>query len=192
MAELILFHHAQGLTPGVLEFADRIRAAGHSVAVPDLYDGATFATVEEGVAHAKSLGFEAILEQARSLAADLPEHLVYAGFSLGALAAHMLAQTRPGAAGALLYSHGDVPMSMFGDTWPAGVDVQLHVNAGDEFCEMDVVQEFVEEAGQTARAELFVYPGSSHLFADSSLADHEPQSAVLLMERTLEFLAGRD
>ncbi|MGH8946503.1 MAG: hypothetical protein ACRDVL_10165 [Acidimicrobiia bacterium] len=109
MAELILFHHAQGLTNGIEAFADQLRSAGHRVTVPDLYDGATFGTVEEGVAHAEQLGFENILEDGVRMTEGLAKGMVYAGFSLGALVAHKLAQTRPGARGALLYHHGDCP-----------------------------------------------------------------------------------
>ena len=39
-------------------------------------------------------------------------------------------------------------------------------------------------------AELFIYPGSGHLFADSSLGDYDEQAAGLLKERTLTFLDG--
>jgi dienelactone hydrolase len=188
MAELILFHHAQGLTVGVEAFAGRLRAAGHEVTVPDLYDGATFGTVEEGVAHAEYLGFDNIIAAGAALAESLPKRIVYAGFSLGALLAHNLAQTRSGALGALLYHHGDVPITTFGPSWPAGVDMQLHINERDPWCELDIVQDFVRQAKTSAKAELFLYPGSSHLFTDSGLRDYEPDSAELVLQRTIDFL----
>lgn len=191
MADLILFHHAQGLTDGLEAFADRLRGAGHQVTVPDLYDGATFGTVDEGVAHAEHLGFDNVIAAGVAAAEELPERIVYAGFSLGALPAHKLAQTRPGALGALLYHHGDVPVTTFGESWPAGVDLQMHVNEHDEWCELEIVQEFIEEAETRARAELFLYPGATHLFTDSSLLDYEPESAELVLQRTLDFLQGR-
>jgi dienelactone hydrolase len=53
MAEILLFHHAQGLTLGVLTFADDLGAAGHVVHTPDLYDGNTFADLDDGVGYAK-------------------------------------------------------------------------------------------------------------------------------------------
>lgn len=187
MADLILFHHAQGLTPGVVAFAEELRAAGHRVTVPDLYGGRTFATVEEGVAHADSLGFDNILAAGVAAAADMPSTTVYAGFSLGAMPAQKLAQTRAGAAGALLY-HGDVPADAFGDSWPDGVDVQLHAAEGDEWCDFSVMREMVQVVNEVAAAELFVYPGSSHLFTDSSLEAYDPESAALVMQRSLEFL----
>lgn len=190
MAGVILFHHAQGLTDGVRAFAEEVRRAGHDIVVPDLYDGAIFETVEAGVANAEKLGFENVIAAGVEVAEGMAEGLVYGGFSLGALVAHKLAQTRPGALGALLYHHGDVPLSTFGESWPAGVDLQIHVNAGDEFYEPEVVEDFVSRAGASASAELFVYPGSSHLFTDSSLPDYEVDSAALVMQRTLAFLEG--
>ena len=101
MAELILFHHAQGLTAGVARFADLIREAGHAVHTPDLYDGETFPDIPSGVAHAEAIGFEVVIERGSAAAAELPRDLVYAGFSLGVLPAQKLAQTRSGARGAL-------------------------------------------------------------------------------------------
>ena len=192
MAELVLFHHAQGLTNGVEAFAEQLRAAGHQVTVPDLFDGATFETVDEGVAHAERLGIDNVIASGVSVAENLPERIVYAGFSLGALLAHKLAQTRSGALGALLYHHGDVPLTAFAESWPAEVDLQVHVNEHDQWCELDIVQEFVQQANDRARAELFLYPGSTHLFVDSSLPDYEQASAELVLRRTLGFLQSHD
>ena len=189
ITDILLFHHAQGLTDGVQTFAEVLRTVGHQVTVPDLYDGATFGTIEEGVGHAEKVGFDKIIATGVAAGEDLPTGIVYAGFSLGALPAHKLAQTRPGALGALLYHHGDVPIATFGDSWPAEVDIQLHVNEFDEFCELDIVKDFAEQARTQAHADLFLYPGSHHLFTDSSLPDYESKSADLVMERTLHFLA---
>lgn len=188
MADVILFHHVQGLTPGVRRFAEGIGTAGHAVTVPDLFEGATFRTIEEGLAHAEKIGFQSIVDAGVAATDELPSGVVYSGFSLGALIAHKLVQTRPGASGALLYHHGDVPIDAFGDSWPGGVEVQIHVAEGDEFYEADVVEEFVRRVSEVAAAELFLYPGSSHLFADSSLDDYEPASTELVIERSLSFL----
>lgn len=187
MTDVLLFHHAQGLTDGIHAFADQLRAAGHGVIVPDLYDGATFATVEEGVAHAEQLGFDALVAAGVAAADPLPAAMVYAGFSLGALPAQKLAQTRSGALGAILY-HGGVPVSTFGQTWPAGVELQVHNNRHDEWGELDIVEELMADVRLRAPAESFVYPGSGHLFTDASLADYEPDSAALVVERTLALL----
>jgi dienelactone hydrolase len=102
MTEVVLFHHAQGLTPGVIAFADELRRAGHTVHTPDLFDGATFASIGEGMAYAERIGFPGeVLRRGARAAEGLAAGLVYAGFSLGVLPAQYLAQTRPGAPGAL-------------------------------------------------------------------------------------------
>jgi dienelactone hydrolase len=188
MTELLLFHHAQGQTPGFLTFADELRAAGHVVHAPDLYDGKTFADLDDGVGHAREIGFGAIAERGRAAADGLPNELVYAGFSLGVLPAQMLAQTRPGAEGALFFSAA-FPASEFGDTWPAAVPLQIHMMEDDEWAVEDLpaARELVEG---NDRAELFLYPGDRHLFADNSLADYDGTAAALLEQRVLAFLAG--
>ncbi len=192
MAEVVLFHHAQGQTPGFLAFADDLRAAGHTVHTPDLYAGRTFATVDEGVAHARSLGFGNVIDAGVAAAADLPADLVYAGFSLGVLPTQKLAQTRPGARGALLLE-ACVPPSEFGDAWPVNVPVQIHgMDADPSFAiegDLDAARELVEEVGSAGRAELFLYPGDQHLFTDRSLPSYRAEPAALLLERVLAFLA---
>lgn len=186
MAEVLLFHHAQGLTPGVLSFADRLRAAGHVVHAPDLYEGKTFTDLNDGVGYAREAGFETILERGRLAAASLPDGLVYAGFSLGVMPAQMLAQTRPGTKGALLFS-ASMPPSEFGGPWPQGVPLQIHMMDADEWVDEDLpaARQIVETVES---AELFLYPGDRHLFADESLPDYDEDAAALLMERVLSFL----
>jgi dienelactone hydrolase len=188
VTEVLLFHHAQGLTEGVRAFADALRAAGHRVTVPDLYDGATFATLEAGLDHAERLGFDTVLERGRRAADDLPGALVYAGFSLGVLPAQLLAQTRPGAQGALFF-HACVPVAELGAPWPAGVPVQIHAMEADEHFvgggDLEAARELVDSADA---AELFLYPGDRHLFADASLPVHDPAAAALLRRRVLAFL----
>lgn len=188
MAELLLFHHAQGQTPGFLALADELRQAGHVVHTPDLYGGRTFDTLDEGVAHAKILGFGTLLDAGVRAAEGLPAGLVYAGFSLGAMPAQKLAQTRPGARGALLL-HGCVPVSEFSERWPDGVPVQVHAMQADPFFEEDeaAARELVEMAGQ---GELFLYPGDQHLFTDRSLPAYDAQAASLVLRRLRAFLEG--
>jgi dienelactone hydrolase len=189
MPEILLFHHVQGLTPGVHAFADRLREAGHTVHVPDLFEGRRFDTIDAGIAHVQELGFDRVLREGRRIAEDLPAQLVYAGFSLGVMPAQLLAQTRPGAVGALLL-HACVPVSEFGDAWPAGVPVQIHGMDGDpSFAgegDLDAAQALV--AANPDDAELFVYHGDGHLFADPSLPDYDEEAAELLTARVLEFL----
>ncbi len=188
MAEVALFHHAQGLTPGVAAFADGLRRAGHTVHAPDLYDGRTFATLEEGVAHAEEIGFGEVIERGVRAAEGLPAELVYAGFSLGVGPAQRLAQTRSGARGALLF-HACLPVSEFGPSWPAGVPVQVHaMDADPEFdngWDLPAARDLVEEVED---GELFLYPGDRHLFADSSLSSYDADAAALLSRRVLCFL----
>lgn len=185
MAEILLFHHAQGQTGGFHAFADELRAAGHVVHAPDLYDGNTFASLNDGVGYAKQVGFGTLLERGVAAAEGLPAELVYAGFSLGVMPAQKLAQTRPGARGALLFS-ACLPTSEFG-TWPDGVPVQIHAMDGDEWFEEDAAaaRELVDEVEE---AELFLYPGNGHLFADSSLGDYDEAATALLKERVLAFV----
>src|SRR3712207_5140853 len=125
MAEVVLFHHAQGLTPGVVAFAEELRRAGHTVHAPDLYDGRTFATLGEGVTYAEEIGFGEVIERGVRAVEGLPAELVYAGFSMGVGPAQRLAQTRPRVRGALLL-HACLPVSEFGPSWPAGLPVQAH------------------------------------------------------------------
>ena len=187
MAELLLFHHAQGLTAGSLAFADHLRAAGHVVHAPDLYDGKTFADLADGVGYARQVGFDTIAERGRLAAEGLPREIVYAGFSLGVMPAQLLAQTRPGAKGALLF-HSCLPPSEFGGPWPHGVPLQIHMMDADEW----VLEGDLDAARQLAEtiegAELLLYPGDRHLFADSSLPDYDESAATVLKQRVLSFL----
>lgn len=187
MATVLLFHHAQGQTPGFLAFAEELREAGHTVHAPDLYGGGeTFGTVDDGVAHARQVGFGEIVRRGAAAAEGLPEDIVVAGFSLGVMPAQSLAQTRSGARGALLY-HGALPPSEFGGAWPEGVPVQMHFMEQDPWAGEDLpVAEAL--AAEVEDAELFVYSGSGHLFADPTSEDYDERSAQLLKERTLAFL----
>jgi dienelactone hydrolase len=186
MTEIVLYHHVEGLTDGVTSFADRLRQAGHTVHTPDLFGGRTFDSIDDGMAFAQEAGFGALAEQGVAAAEELGPNLVYAGFSFGVMAAQQLAQTRPGARGAVFMS-GCLPVSEFG-TWPDGVPVQVHGKEADPFFEEDLAaaRELVESAGQ---AELFLYPGEEHLFADSSLVGYDAEATDLLVERVLAFLA---
>jgi dienelactone hydrolase len=191
MAEVLLFHHAQGLTPGVRAFADDLRAAGHTVHTPDLFDGRTFDSIDAGMDFIKANGMDEMAEKGERTADDLPNELVYAGFSFGEMVAQKLAQTRPGARGALLF-YSAIPISgewAFGP-WPDGVPVQIHGMDNDPIFvgegDVEAAREIVETV---ADAELFLYPGDQHYFADSSLPSFDPEATALLTKRVLEFLA---
>ena len=191
MATVLLFHHLQGLTPGVVAFADALREAGHTVHTPDLFGGRTFASIEEGAAFTHSDDAPDVDALADAAAAELPADVVYVGFSFGVMPAQRLAQTRPGAAGAVL-CESCVPVTgewAFGP-WPDGVPVQIHGADHDPYFvdegDIDAAREIVASVDD---AELFLYPGDQHYFADSSLPSYDPEATALLMGRVQEFLA---
>lgn len=187
MAEIVLFHHVQGLTTGVTAFADELRTAGHTVHTPDQFEGRTFSTLDEGMEYARNVGFGNILDRGVSAVDGLDANLVYAGFSMGVMPAQKLTQTRKGARGALFF-HSCLPISEFGAGWPAGVPVQVHGMEDDEFFNEDLpfARDLVDVTDQ---AELFIYPGDAHLFADSSLPSHDQPAAELMTKRSLDFLS---
>lgn len=191
MAEVMVFHHAQGVTPGVAAFADTLREAGHRVHVPDLFGGRTFGSLAEGMSHVEEVGFGTVIELGKQAVENLPSELVYVGFSLGVVPAQMLAQTRPGAQGAILF-YSCVPMREFGPTWPDGVPVQIHAMSGDPIFtgdgDFEAARELVEVAGE---AELFMYSGNEHCFADSSLPSYNAAATEVALRRVKEFLASR-
>ena len=189
MTEVVLFHHVQGLTPGIVDFADEMRAAGHTVHTPDLFDGRTFPTLEEGIAYAKTVGFDAILDRGVSEAEPFGTDVVFAGFSLGVMPAQKLAQTQAGARGALLID-ACFPVTEFGHQWPEGLPVQVHGMEADPMFadggDLEAAQALVDS---TEDGELFLYPGEVHLFADSSLSSYDRQATKLMTGRILDFLS---
>ncbi|QNN53772.1 dienelactone hydrolase family protein [Nocardioides mesophilus] len=192
MAEVVLFHHVQGLTDGMQAFAEGLRSGGHTVHTPDLFDGEQPASIEAGVAFVRGIDDEVLDGRADRAVADLPAGLVYAGFSYGAATAQRLAQTRPGARGALLYE-SCIPLTgdwAFGP-WPDGVPVQVHGMDQDPFFalegDLDAARELVGTLGPDL-AELFLYPGDRHLFADSSLPSYDADAAALVVQRSRGFL----
>jgi dienelactone hydrolase len=190
MAEVLLFHHSCGLTDGVRAFADELRAAGHVVHTPDLFEGRTFGSIPDGMAYVKQVGFGEIAERGVRAAEELPADLVYAGFSLGVVPAQRLAQTRPGARAAVFLDSA-LPAEEFG-AWPAGVPVQVHAMDKDPFFvddgDIESAKALVEAADD---GELFLYDGDQHLFADNSLPSYDAKAAALVIERVLKFLEGR-
>lgn len=192
MAEVLLFHHAQGQTPGFHAFADELRSAGHTVHTPDLVDGRTFGSIDEGLAYVREHGgFTEVIERGERAAEELPSGLVYAGFSMGVVPAQKLAQTRAGARGALFF-YSCLPASEFG-TWPAAVPVEIHGMDADPFFveegDLDAAHDLVETADD---GEVFLYPGDQHYFADSSLPSYDESATRLLTQRVLSFLERLD
>ena len=192
MAEIVLFHSALGLRPGVTAAADRLREAGHTVHAPDYYDGEVFDEVVDGLRKRDELGVAEIVRRAREAVAGLPAGLVFAGFSLGNDPAELLAATTPGTLGALLM-HGAVPvegLSEFGvERWPAGVPVQVHYAAEDPWVEAEEVAALGDAVGRSGAAfEEHTYPGSGHLFADPDLPEYDRASSEAMWRRALAFL----
>jgi dienelactone hydrolase len=192
MAEVLLFHHALGQTAGFHAFADELRQAGHTVHTPDLFEGRTFGSIDEGVAHAQEVGFGEVIGRGERAAQALSNELVYGGFSLGVLPAQKLAQTRTGAKGALFF-YSCVPASEFGSPWPEDVPVQVHgMDADPYFVEEGDVDAAREVVAAAEDGELFLYPGDRHYFADSSLPSYDESATKLLTQRVLAFLEARD
>ncbi len=192
MAEVILFHHIEGLTDGVRGLAERFRAGGHTVHTPDLFDGELPPTIDEGMALVRSIDDAVMEERINGALAGAGSEIVYAGISFGAGTAQQLAQTRSGARGALLYE-ACIPITgewAFGP-WPEGLPVQIHGMDQDPFFalegDLDAARELVETVGPEL-GELFVYPGDKHLFTDSSLPSYDAGAAELVVQRSLEFL----
>jgi dienelactone hydrolase len=183
--DVIVYHHALGLTAGVQEFAERLMAAGHRVMVPDLYDGETFDTVDEGVAHAEAIGFDTIIDRGVAAATATDDRFACVGFSLGVLPAQNLAQTHRRAAAAVL-CHAAIPLGTFADEWPSGVALQLHTSERDPLGDFDEAREL---SSQVPGSGFFVYDTAAHLVADRSLSDYDPAIAEQIIERTLAILA---
>lgn len=190
MTEVVLFHHALGLTPGIAAFAEQLRQPGHTVHTPDLFEGRIFDDLDQGMSFVNEIGFGEVINRGVQAVEGLSPDLVYAGFSLGVVPAQMLAQTRPGARGALLI-YSCVPFSEFGERWPSGVPVQVHGMDADPFFtgegDIDAARELVKQAEQ---GELFLYPGDQHLFADNSLPSYNADASELMLQRVLAFLAS--
>ncbi|HWJ82250.1 MAG TPA: dienelactone hydrolase family protein [Nocardioides sp.] len=184
MADIVLFHHAGGLTDGVAAFAQTLRDAGHAVQTPDAFDGRTFDDVRDGVAFAQGIGEDVLAARVAEVVAPMPAGLVYGGMSMGAARAAEQVLTRPGARGAF-FLYGAVAPSWWDATWPADVPSQAHVTEGDEWREPEAEEEYV---AQVPGGELFVYPGAGHLFAEPGHPDYDAEVARLATERVLAFL----
>lgn len=195
MTQIVLFHSVLGLRPGMLDAADRLRADGHEVLVPDLYgDGLTFDDYEPAIAHWQASG-EDLHRRTLEAVAELPDGFVVGGFSAGGGQA-VLAATRRPVRGVLLVSGVFLP-SWLGDDvrWPQGVPAQVHAMVDDPFDDGPEAfagqRQEVEAAG--GQVEIFEYAGAAHLFADPSLPrEYDVAAADLMWSRVLGFLRGLD
>ena len=177
MAEVVLFHHVQGLTDGVRAFADELRAGGHTVHTPDLFDGQRPATIDEGIELVSSLG-DALATRCAEAVAGLPAGLVYAGFSWAAR--RRSGSRRPGRARAARCS-----TSRSSRCPPSGPSARGPPGSRSRCTAWTRTRTSPGRATWTppaswsppsalSVAELFTYPGDQHLFTDSSLPSYDP------------------
>ena len=187
--EIVLLHSALGLRPAVLDWANYLRAAGHRVHTPDVFDGETFANVEDGIRKRDAVGIPELMRRTWAALADLPAGLVFVGWSLGAAAAEVLAATRPGARAAILL-HAVVPLAALGTPhWPAGVPIQIHYAKNDPWVPEASLQAFQSAvASAKTRVDVFSYDGVPHMFDDAGLPGHAPDATALVRERIASFL----
>lgn len=188
MAEILLLHHICGLTSGVAELAAGWRAAGHTVHIPDLFEGRTFTTIDAGSEYAGNIGSDEVRARASRAAEELSADLVYAGISMGVMAAQALAASRPGARGAVLMEGFVAPE--WAGPWPEGLPAQIHGMDNDEFFAHEGDLDHARAlASSRTDVELFTYSGDRHLFEDRSLPSYDAEAAALLNRRVLDFLA---
>lgn len=192
MTELVLFHHVLGLTDGIRNFAELIRAQGHTVHTPDLFEGRTFPTMDEGIGYAGSIGFDEVIRRGLEAAAPLPRRVVFGGFSVGVMPAQQLLQSCPDALGGV-FLHSFIDPAQLDGAWPAGVPAQVHGMDEDPFFigDGDLAAARAVQADHP-ELETFLYPGTAHLFTDSSSADYDQGAAVTVLERLSTFLTSLD
>jgi dienelactone hydrolase len=178
VANIVLFHSSLGLRRAVLADADRLRARGHHVAVPDLLDGQCFADTRSAQAFLAKLGREQVRARALHAVDRLPPGQVYAGYSLGGGLAQWLLEIRGDASGGIFISNGNPPAATWHD-----VPVQVHAARSDTWIDERAL-DLLAQAG----AEVFRYAGG-HLFADTDLADHHAGSTSRMWEEIDAFLA---
>ena len=182
MADILLFHHVCGRTAGIEALAERLRAGGHTVTVPDLLDGHTFATVDEGVEHVEAVGFDTVVARGVAAAEGLPDDLVHVGVSLGSMPAMRLAVQRPGARGVVCLE-GIVSPTHYG-AWPVGLPLLAHAMRDDDWAEVPILETVVADCG----GDLHLHDGSDHLFTDASLAAHDPAATDVVVDSILDWL----
>ncbi|MEW9551144.1 dienelactone hydrolase family protein [Nonomuraea sp. NPDC050783] len=186
MAQIVLFHSMLGLRPAERRAAERLRASGHDVVTPDLFDGRTASTIEEGfVLKDEQIGWPTIEQRAREAVRSLPADTVLAGISMGGGVVHTLLPSRPDTAGVLLL-HG---VAEIRTTARAGLPIQLHISDADPFAPRATVASWQDGATRAgADLEVFSYPKVGHYFTDPDLADHDEHAATLTWRRVLDFL----
>ena len=188
MTDIALFHHVLGVTEGLQRIATDLRALGHSVRIVDVFDGQTFATIDDGIAHVEGIGFGTAMDNAVSAIAEDAEDLVVIGISLGVMPAQKLLQTHPGVVGAVLID-GAIDADAFG-AWPADTPVDIHLVQGDEIAaeDFDAAQNLADQPEVT----LTVRPGDGHLVVDRSAPAFDPATATAIVDAVCSFVARFD
>lgn len=190
MAHIVLFHHAQGLTTGLKQTIAQFISAGHTVTAPDMFDGLTFATVNEGVAHVESIGFDKVFAHARELILSqepLPQDVphVYIGYSMGAVPAAQHALEDPEAK-VLILMHAAVDPAWFEHAWNPTLRIQVHAAKEDPWMEFDALDAL--RAAHGSPVEALLCPGSAHLYTDSSVTEFAPADAAAAYEKVFQLL----
>lgn len=190
MVDVVVFHSALGRRPAIETFAEQLREDGHAVTVADLYGGATFADVEDGVAERDRIGFTTLLARAEAAMVGLPPEMVHVGFSMGAAPAMLLAGQRPGTRGVVSVQAAITPVDLGLPHWPAALPLQLHHSPGDPWQPDDEVDALVQ-AVPAELLDLHTYPGTSHLFMDEDLDVHDPDATARFTAAVRAWLAAR-
>jgi dienelactone hydrolase len=169
--EIVLFHSMYGLRPVEMAAAGRLRAHGHHVVLPDLFEGRTApGDVGSGLALMDRIGWPTIVATARATLDGVGDEAALIGFSMGVGVIAEVWPDRLGAAAvACLHAPAVVPPGV-----RRGTPVQLHVATPDRFAPPDQVLAFETSAARTgALPSLRRYPGAGHYFTDPSLDDYD-------------------
>jgi dienelactone hydrolase len=188
--EIVIFHSALGLRPGLLGWAEQLRASGFTVHTPDLYDGEYFQDASGAIAKIQELGFDWILARSLAAVSALPNDLIYMGFSNGGACAELAAATRPGARAAILVG-APLPIRDLGwKLWPR-IPIQIHFGDQDRLRRQQVIDALAQRVNESgATVEQHDYPGAAHHFADCDHADFNPEASALLLRRVQEFCSS--
>jgi dienelactone hydrolase len=191
MATIVLLHSALGLTQHVHDWADALRGDGHAVETPDMFGGETFLDLDSAVTFADGEGGpSAFVRPVIAQIRDIDGPVVYAGFSLGACVAQLLAMRREHAAGAVLMSGLIAPAWLDGEQWPEGLPAQLHRAAGDAWVSDDEAAALVAFTG--GACEEFVYSGGGHLFGFEGWQDYDDEASHRMYEHVSDFVGALD
>jgi dienelactone hydrolase len=186
--EVVLFHSALGLRPAVRDWAEQLRARGHQVHTPDLFEGKVFDELDDGVRERDRIGIPELIARAEAAVAEFPADLVYAGISMGTGPAELFATARPGAMGLILMHGALAPADIELPAWPQ-VPVQIHYVEGDQWVDVSSVRAIEEAARQSgAQCETYPYDRGVHVFEDAGLPGHDAEYARVMFDRVAAFL----